>query len=250
MLILVQHLNAQAEGIYRIKLVTVNKNSDLRIFNNLKDLGIVSFETHKDDMLRVYLGNYIGKFTADKILPTLASRGFRGAFIEKTGTAFRTEDGDSLTHTMQFIALRKLNIRPIVNNPNLKDVDKKDVYIWYHNGFYRVSFGMLKESQEEKMEHFKNLADNLGFKTSFLQKFAGVAPVAEKPIEKPVIQPKINIPSVEPIQKNKDMFELENKKSATEKKNDNSGFFLDPILRTKEVKINPNATLKPVKSNQ
>ena len=150
-------LNAQADAVYRIKLLSVNKNSDLKLFKNLHDLGVVSFEPFDNNTLRVYLGNYIGKFTADRILPTVKARGFTGAYVEKIKDSFVATNGDSLTHTMQFIALKKLDIRIIVNNPKLLETDKKDVFIWYHNGFYRVSMGMIKENESEKIEKFNRL---------------------------------------------------------------------------------------------
>ena len=236
-------LNAQADAVYRIKLLSVNKNSDLKLFKNLHDLGVVSFEPFDNNTLRVYLGNYIGKFTADRILPTVKARGFTGAYVEKIKDSFVATNGDSLTHTMQFIALKKLDIRTIVNNPKLLETDKKDVFIWYHNGFYRVSMGMIKENESEQIEKFKTKTNELGFSIIFSQKFAGVAPVPETSTISTA--PKINFPTEIKKIERKDAFELENKKTPSStpavKKN------LDPILKEKEAKANPNAKLKPIK---
>lgn len=238
----VNHLFAQPDAVYRIKLVTVSNQSDLSIFKKLNDIGVVVYEPYMNDKFRVYLGNYLGKATAEKILPVVVQKGFIGAFIEKINSVFTNESGDSLTHTLQFIALKKLDIRTIINNPKLSEADKKEVYIWYHNGFYRVSIGMINENQTEKTAQYKAKTLDIGF-TAFSQKFAGVAPVAEAPKQVPT---KIKIPNaVKPVEKDK--FEIELKKSSTTTTKTAPNKVVDPILVPKEAKINPNAKLKPIK---
>jgi hypothetical protein len=244
--LLPKFIYSQPDGVYRIKLMTVGKESDLRIFNNLKDLGTIIIEPFENNMLRVYLGNYVGKPTADKILPTILQRGFKGAFVEKSSASFTTPEGDTLTHTMQFIALKKLDIRTIINNPKLSESDKREVFIWYHNGFYRVSLGLINENQTARIENYKAKSLGLGFK-SFTQKFAGVAPVAEAPKVQTNKKTIPTIPSVKKLEK-KDAFEKELKKASTPKSSTTpTNAELDPILVPKEAKINPNAKLKPIK---
>jgi hypothetical protein len=234
---------AQPDGIYRIKLFTVSNQSDLSIFNRLKDLGAVILEPYAGDKLRVYLGNYIGKATADRILPTVVSRGFSGAYVEKSTKSFIDDSGDSLTHTLQFIALKKLDIRTIVNNPKLSEPDKNELYIWYHNGFYRVSMGMTNEQKNESIEKYKAKTSGIGFE-SFTQKFAGVKPVTELPKSNPT-SPKVIIPNAKKLEQ-KNSLEKELNKS-TEPKTTLPKTTTDPILVPKEAKINPNAKLKSVK---
>jgi hypothetical protein len=248
LLLLVNLVRAQADGMYRIKLMTISKDSDNRIFNKLKDLGIVSYEPTQNESLRVYLGTYLGKNTASRVLVDVKNRGFSSAYVESTGGKFVAESGDSLTHTMQFIALKRLDIRAIVDNPKLAKSDQKDVYIWYHNGFYRVSLGIINPNQNEQIAHFKGVTDNMGFKTSFVQKFAGVKPNPETNVVKP--QPKIEKPvnlfptDVTPLKK-KDIFEVENKKAQEPYK---SSVKVDPNAKPKDTKVSPNATLKPAKT--
>jgi hypothetical protein len=234
---------AQPDGIYRIKLLTVSKQSDLSIFNSLKDLGAVILEPYADDKLRVYLGNYIGKPTADRILPTVLSRGFSGAYVEKSKTSFIDDSGDSLTHTLQFIALKKLDLRTIINNPKLSEPDKNELYIWYHNGFYRVSMGMTNVQKNESTVKYKSKTREIGFE-SFSQKFAGVAPVAEIPKTNPS-PPKINIPDAKKLEQRNGLDKELN--TSTQPKTTLPKNATDPILVPKEAKINPNAKLKPAK---
>ncbi len=234
---------AQPDGIYRIKILTVSNQSDLSIFNRLKDLGAVILEPYAGDKLRVYLGNYIGKPTADRILPTVVSRGFSGAYVEKSTKSFIDDSGDSLTHTLQFIALKKLDIRTIVNNPKLSEPDKNELYIWYHNGFYRVSMGMTNEQKNESIEKYKAKTKGIGF-ASFSQKFAGVIPVADAP-KTNTTPPKINIPNAKKLEQKNPLDKELNKSTQTKTTSPNST--TDPIFVPKEAKINPNAKLKPAK---
>jgi len=235
-------LIAQPDGIYRIKLLTISNQSDLKIFNILKDLGVIHFESYQEDKYRVYLGNYLGKPTAEKILPQVQKRGFTGACVEKKSTEFISEFGDSLTHTIQFIALRKLDLRKIVNNPKLNDKDKKEVYIWYHNGYYRVSMGLVNEKNTDKIEDFKTKSLGLGF-TAFTQKFAGIAPVSELTTG---VRPKITISNpIREEQNSENSFEFSNR--SNKPKPIKVTKEIDPILLPKEAKINPNAKLKPIK---
>ena len=237
---------AQADGIYRIKLLTVSKDSDLRIFNSLKDLGVVSYEPYLQDKLRVYLGNYIGKPTAEKIIPMVVQKGFKGASIEKKSDNFINEAGDSLTHTLQFTALKKLDIRIVLNNKKLDDSDKKEVMIWYHNGYYRVSFGLINQADIAYINKYKSKSTDLGYKDAFTQKFSGIVPVKENIVIQTT--PKVTFPEVKKIEQ-KDKLEKELKKSTQNptSKTTNPNPSLDPILVPKEAKKNPNAKLKPVK---
>ena len=235
-------LFAQPDAVYRIKLVTVSNESDLSIFKILSDLGVVVYEPYTQDKYRVYLGNYLGKTTAERVLPLVLKRGFVGACIEKSNTVFKDALGDTLTHTIQFTALKKLDIRIIVNNTKLNETDKKEVYIWYHNGFYRVSLGLTNEKHIEKTAQLKAKALEIGF-SSFSQKLTVVSPVNEIQKQAP-IKPKIPN-AIKPVKK--DILELELKKSSRTTTKAAPSKVVDPILVPKEAKINPNAKLKPIK---
>ena len=65
-----------------------------------------------------------------------------------------------------------------------------------------------------------------------------------KPLETVNLFPK-DMPEI----KKKDIFEVENKKAGTAQKTEGS-LNLDPNNKPKQATVNPNATLKPVKSNQ
>jgi hypothetical protein len=163
-------VHAQTDGIYKIKVISVRENYHKNSFDSLKRMGVLMFEPSDDDFTRVYLGSYLGKPTADLILKDVQQNGFKTAYVVKDDKSFESEDGDTLTHTLQFSAVKELEMQRISEHPKMNKSFRDKLYIWFYKGKYRLTLGLMNPEQMDEISIAKKVLEGMDFKDSFLQK--------------------------------------------------------------------------------
>jgi hypothetical protein len=159
------------DAIYDIRLGAYAKGLSDNAFNNLKDLGLLKVVSNENGLMLVYLGSYMGKTTANKILATVKSRGYKTAYLEQSKTQFSTAEGIALTHTLQFCSVKRLDVRRI-GNIIAQDISLLDkLYISYEGGYYQMSLGLLAPGFSSEIETYKAFAASNGFTDAFFRTF-------------------------------------------------------------------------------
>jgi hypothetical protein len=177
-------------SIYDIRLGAYSKGLSDNAFNNLKDLGLLKVINNEDGMLLVYLGSYMGKHTADKILATVKSRGYKTAYIEAVKTDFINAQGIELTHTYQFCSVKRLDVRRI-GNIIAQDVSLLDkLYISFDGSHYQMSLGLVSPAFSPEIPKYAQFAATAGFSDGFLRTFrpATVGYVPPTPVVPEVVK--------------------------------------------------------------
>lgn len=153
-------------SICRIRVAALQGAVDYEKLGKLGDLGILSYEPADNGFTYVYLGKYISKYTAYRILDRVKRRGYRSAYVivEQNYLNNQAEDAPAFS-TYQFLSLQKLDLQPF------NDLDpsyKSDIYITYAKGYYRLSMGLYQKQLYPYIEEeFKNIAARLGYGGGF-----------------------------------------------------------------------------------
>lgn len=158
-------------SIYDIRLGAYSKGLSDNAFDNLKDLGLLKVINNEDGMLLVYLGSYMGKNTADKILATVKSRGYKTAYLEAVKSDFINAQGVELTHTYQFCSVKRLDVRRI-GNLIAQDVSLLDkLYISFDGSHYQMSLGLVSPAFSPEIPKYQEFAASAGFTDAFMRTF-------------------------------------------------------------------------------
>jgi len=154
------------KSICRIRIAALKGNIDYDKLAELQDLGVLSFEPADNGYTRIYLGKYLGKYTAYQILNKVKARGHKSAFVvvEQDFINTKTKEEPAFS-TYQVSASRNLNVASF---NELDDQFRGDVYITYSGGRYRVSLGVFQRELYPYMEQeFATLGTRLGFSGGF-----------------------------------------------------------------------------------
>lgn len=163
--------NAQIiKTTYKIRIAAMAQSFDKAMFKDLEEIGVVMFEPADNGYTRVYLGMYMGKTTAKRILAKVKRRGYKTAYLVQDTYIFQSVDNDELTHTLQFSAVKRLNLAPVVESLRKSGMEE-DFYIWYDKGYYRLSLGLLATNKVEAIAIFETAARSAGYSNSLLRQF-------------------------------------------------------------------------------
>ncbi|HKK74271.1 MAG TPA: hypothetical protein VJ953_04285 [Saprospiraceae bacterium] len=153
-------------SVCRIRVAALQGEINYEKLGKLGDLGILSYEPADNGFTYVYLGKYISKYTAYRILDRVKRRGHRSAYVivEQDYLNDNSED-DAAFSTYQFLSLKKLDMEPF----NALDPSyQSDIYVTYANGYYRLSMGLYQKQLYPYIEEeFKNIAARLGYGGGF-----------------------------------------------------------------------------------
>ncbi|MCP4441079.1 MAG: SPOR domain-containing protein [Aureispira sp.] len=164
---------------YKIRIAAMSQAFDKAMFSNLKELGVLMYEPADNGYTRVYLGMYMGKTTAKRILSKVKHRGYKTAYLVQDTYIFQSVDNEELTHTLQFSAVKRLNVVKVVESLRRSGMHE-DFYIWYNRGYYRLSLGLLVADNIEAAAIFKTAAVSAGYEASLLRQF-------REPTKEPVV---------------------------------------------------------------
>lgn len=165
--------NSNAQSIkttYKIRIAAMSKAFDKAIFNDLEELGVVMYEPADNGYTRIYLGVYLGKTTANKILAKVKRRGYKSAYLVQDTYIFQSVDNRELTRTLQFSAVKCLNLTQVVASLRESDADV-DFYVWYSNGYYRLCLGLIAADNTEATGAFRQVAAGAGYPNTLLRQF-------------------------------------------------------------------------------
>ena len=161
-------LHAQMDDrIYKIRLASLQEQVLFEKFKKIEKYGVLSMEPSENGFTRVYLGNYIGKRSAQRALDMVKRRGFKSAYLILENDLYnQNSPKDLLYYTFQITALKKLDVSKFINS--LDAFDQAIVHIRYDNGFYKYSIGMYNPVTSPNAEgDYRQLAYNMGFDFAF-----------------------------------------------------------------------------------
>lgn len=154
------------KSICRIRVSSLEGTIDYNKIGQLADLGILSFEPADNGFTRVYLGKYLGKYTAYQVLKAVKRRGYSSAFVV-VDENFINElaDGEPEYSTFQVSSGKRLNVKAL---NELGDQFRDEVYITYAGGNYRTSLGLYQKSIYPFLEtQYSGLAESLSYGGGF-----------------------------------------------------------------------------------
>lgn len=162
-------LEAQKDDdrIYKIRVASARGQIFIDNFQKLNRYGILLFEPADNGYTRVYLGTYIGRNTALKILNSVKAAGFRSAYLVLDQELYNSSTPQEVIYyTYQLCATRKLNLSKVLNK--MDPINAQSVHLTYANGFYRYSLGIYdKGILPQSDNNFQALAFSLGFTEGF-----------------------------------------------------------------------------------
>jgi len=154
-------------SICRIRVAALSEGVDRESFRKrLGDLGILTYEPADNGFTRVYLGKYIGKGTAYRILNKVKGKGYGSAFVVVEQDYLNTmRKSDPAYHTFQIASVRRVNM------DRFNDLDEQfqgDVFLEYGKGRYRVSLGVYQKELYPYLEkEFSTMGQRLGYTGGF-----------------------------------------------------------------------------------
>ena len=154
------------QSICRIRVAALQGEVDYEKLGKLGDLGILSYEPADNGFTYVYLGKYISKYTAYRVLDRVKRRGHRSAYVIVEQDYLNDQEEDAAAFsTYQFLSLKKLDMQPF---NALDESYQSDIYVTYANGYYRLSMGLYQKQLYPYIEEeFKNIAARLGYGGGF-----------------------------------------------------------------------------------
>lgn len=155
--------------ICRIRVASLQGTIDYEAIGKLSDLGILSFEPSDNGYTRVYLGNYVGKYTAYKVIQQVKRRGYPSAFVvEDQDFLNKQEEGGSPYSTYQIYSSKKLNVGTL---NEIGEKYREQVFIIFTGTNYRVSLGMYqKDLYPYEEQTYAGLGGTLGYEDGFSKK--------------------------------------------------------------------------------
>ena len=189
------------DATYRIRLGAFAKPIEISAFQGLFDLGVVTFEPADNGYVRAYLGTYMGKSTASKILAIAKKRGYKDAYIARDNYLFENSMGEQLTQTFQFSAAKKLDARQVVEGLLAEDTRLSDenLYILFDGSYYHYSLGLFAPHMTAQIDSYDAFATKMGFNEGYERSFRkGTANgAATAPVTKPT-EPKTPVVTTPP----------------------------------------------------
>lgn len=183
------------DAVYKIRIAAMQKPFNEASFNKFKALGSLSFEPADNGFTRIYLGNYLGRSTAQKVLAKVKQMGFPKAYLMTDNDQFIDSEGRVAGSTLQFSAVKELHLAQLVEQietryPN----NKEDLYIYNQGGFYRLSMGLFAQEDVVAEGGMRALVGDLGYRGALLRKVRntagkGGAIPAPSPVPNPVVIP-------------------------------------------------------------
>lgn len=160
---------AQFQGdktICRIRVASLKGTIDYEAVGKLSDLGVLSFEPSDNGFTRVYLGTYLGKYSAYKVVEQVKRRGYPSAFVVEDQNFLNTEEeGSAAYSTYQIYSSKKLDVKGL---NEIAEKYREQVYISYSGGNYRVSLGLYqKELYPFEEQTYAGLGASLGYSDGF-----------------------------------------------------------------------------------
>lgn len=177
---------SMTEMTYKVRLSAFEKDFDKAKFDNVKDLGMLTFELAENGFTRVYLGNYLEKRTAQRVMDKVVSRGYKDAYLVRDNYLFEGLNGEELTHTVQFASVKKLNLQKVYDALAADAVGQfmlNDLYVSYSGGYYRLMLGMFAQGDQEKLGQYTQALNNIGFNDLLVRRFRIATPAAAAPAE-------------------------------------------------------------------
>jgi len=140
--------SSEYDVIYQIKVTLVVGNKvNWTSFKNLKNLGQLTTNTMELDpadtpgKTPVYLGYYLGKSTAQKILAEVKKRGYNEAqMVNDGGYQLGHSTGKHIRYGLQLGAFRSVHLMKLGQYPK-KDAEDK-IYVQYKGGAYKVFYNL------------------------------------------------------------------------------------------------------------
>ncbi len=161
--------------VYSIRVVSYSKVFDSKnVLDKIGDLGLVRFENAEINT-RVYLGNYLGKKTVQKILAQVKKRGYTSAYIVEDDFELTHSTGKYNSHTFQIGAFKT----PNAHNLNYLEEDlKREFYFSYSKGVYRISVGLFHPTLTDSKEYNEGILDRIGpvAQNGFARQFRTIKP--------------------------------------------------------------------------
>jgi len=154
------------KSVCRIRVAAVSGAVDRERIAKLADLGIISYEATDNGYTYVYLGKYLGKETAYRVLDRVKARGHRSAFVVVEQDYINAQQTDAPDYsTFQVASLKKLDLESF---NALADSFRGDIYVTYNSGYYRLSMGLYQKQLYPYIEEeFRNMAARLGYGEGF-----------------------------------------------------------------------------------
>lgn len=186
-------LNAQSSSTsttatYKVQLGAYAQPVNLSNFDNVRDLGVILTEPNGNGLMRVSLGTYLDKYTAQKIASKAQSRGYSSAYAVVATKNFVDENGQEQTHTLQFSANKSLDLKPVVSKLKADGVGQlvlKDIYVRYASGYYRYSLGLFAPSNTTLQSRYNTALRNIGISETFVRQFRVSTGIGTTPLELP-----------------------------------------------------------------
>lgn len=153
--------------ICRIKVGSFKGALNMPRLSSLNDLGVLTESNTEKGFTRVYLGSYLNRNTAEKILAEVKKRGFKEAYIVEDEQLSENVFKDTTKYyTFQIAAAKELNVMPFINFDNRH---RDDIYISHENGKYKVSLGLYTKDvlQPQIEQEYGSYATSFGFSDGF-----------------------------------------------------------------------------------
>ncbi|OJJ22498.1 hypothetical protein BKI52_07405 [marine bacterium AO1-C] len=140
--------SSEYDVIYQIQVALINGNSvNWTKLKNLTDLGQLTTNTVELDpadtpgKTPVYLGYYLGKSTAQKVLAEVKKRGYTKAKMVSDGAyQLGHSTGKHIRYGLQLGAFKSLRLVKVGQYPKKNDEDR--IYLQYKGGAYKVFYNL------------------------------------------------------------------------------------------------------------
>lgn len=172
---------SEYDYIYQVQITTIKgKKVDWAKFKKLKDLGQLTSNTVELDPVEtpgktpIYLGQYLGKSTAKKILAEVQKRGYKNAkIVNDGGFALGHSTGKHVRFALQLGAFKSLKLVNVGQYPQ-KDEDDR-IYLQYKGKAFKVFYGIysggdMPNGTENAKANIVPWLKKKGYQT-FFQKF-------------------------------------------------------------------------------
>ena len=152
--------------ICRIRVASLKGTIDYEAIGKLANLGVLSFEPADNGFTRVYLGNYLGKYAAYKVVQQVKRRGYPSAFVVADQNFLETAAPEMPPYsTYQIYASKKLNVTTLNGIP---EKYREQVFISNNGSNYRISLGLYqKEIYPYEEQTYVGLAASMGYVDGF-----------------------------------------------------------------------------------
>ncbi|HKK77582.1 MAG TPA: hypothetical protein VJ953_21050 [Saprospiraceae bacterium] len=152
--------------ICRIRVASLEGTIDFEEIGKLANLGVLSFEPADNGFTRVYLGNYLGKYAAYKVLQQVKRKGYPSAFVVADQNFLENVGEETASYsTYQIYASKQLDVTPLNEIP---EKYREQVYISHNGSNYRVSLGIYqKDLYPYEEQTYVGLSASLGYTNGF-----------------------------------------------------------------------------------